>query len=74
MSYLDRQKNPSFTGKHYYEGMCIKTLNQTIGRGVRHLQDYVNIYLVDSRFDKIQEKLSSWMRPRIIQIQDITCL
>jgi len=49
--------------------MCFRTLNQTIGRGIRHINDYVNIYLVDSRFAGIQTKLSAWMRPFVKTIQ-----
>lgn len=62
MSYLDSKKNPKYTGKVYYENLCFKTLNQTIGRGIRHVNDYVDIYLVDSRFDGVKSKLSSWMQ------------
>ena len=48
----------------------MKTLNQTIGRGVRHINDYVNIYLVDSRFEGVKGKLSSWMQNRINIVKD----
>ena len=43
----------------------MRTLNQTIGRGVRHINDYVKIYLIDTRFDGVKEKLSAWMKDRI---------
>ena len=74
MSYLDRQKALNFNGKAFYENLCIKTLNQTIGRGVRHLEDYVNIYLVDYRFEGVKSKLSSWMQQRIRIVEDDSLL
>lgn len=49
----------------------MRTLNQTIGRGVRHIKDYVNIYLVDARFDGIKHKLSEWMKDRVKVYNDI---
>jgi chromosome transmission fidelity protein 1 len=65
MAYFDKKSTAQFTGKKYYESLCIKTLNQTIGRGIRHINDYANIYLCDYRFDDIKGKLSNWMRDRI---------
>lgn len=49
----------------------MRTLNQTIGRGVRHIKDYVNIYLVDARFDGVKQKLSEWMKDRVTVHNDI---
>jgi Rad3-related DNA helicase len=49
----------------------MRTLNQTIGRGVRHIKDYVNIYLVDARFEGIRHTLSEWMRDRVSIVNDI---
>lgn len=49
----------------------MRTLNQTIGRGVRHIKDYVKIYLVDARFDGIKHKLSDWMKDRVKVYHDI---
>jgi len=46
-------------------------LNQTIGRGIRHINDYVDIYLVDARFDGIKHKLSEWMKDRVTVVNDI---
>ena len=38
------------TGNIYYENCCLKTLNQAIGRGIRHVNDHASIYLLDCRF------------------------
>jgi chromosome transmission fidelity protein 1 len=57
--------------QEYLESLCARTLNQTIGRGVRHLKDYVNVYLIDARFERIKHKLSEWMKDRVVIVNDI---
>jgi chromosome transmission fidelity protein 1 len=43
----------------------MKIINQTIGRGIRHINDYCNIYLIDSRFAANNKKLPAWMTRNI---------
>ena len=51
MKYFDRTGDSAgFRGNDYYENLCMKTLNQAIGRAIRHVQDYATIVLVDQRF------------------------
>ena len=50
MSYYDSNGPPTFRGKDYYENLCMRTLNQAIGRALRHKDDYACILLVDERF------------------------
>ena len=40
----------------------MKTVNQTIGRAIRHAKDYASIVLVDKRFINLQNKLPNWMK------------
>ncbi|RLV93694.1 ATP-dependent DNA helicase CHL1 [Spathaspora sp. JA1] len=56
--------------RNYYENLCMRAINQSIGRSIRHIKDYSIIYLVDSRFKnvRIQKKLSKWVRDRIISV------
>jgi len=51
MAYYDSLNIEKYSGKTYYENLCLKSLNQTIGRAIRHKDDYADIYLIDSRFD-----------------------
>ncbi|GLI65473.1 hypothetical protein VaNZ11_009010, partial [Volvox africanus] len=37
---------PRLTGRQYYEGLCIKAVNQCVGRVIRHARDYATIVLV----------------------------
>ena len=62
-SMLEAQRN----SQSYYENLCMRAVNQSIGRSIRHINDYSIIYLVDCRYQssRIQNKLSSWVRKRI---------
>lgn len=62
-SELDAKKATS----DFYENICMKAVNQSIGRAIRHAKDYANIYLVDKRYSSLQtqQKLSAWVNRRI---------
>ncbi|CDW73958.1 atp-dependent rna helicase [Stylonychia lemnae] len=71
MRYFDLQGDQSFKGNDYYENLCMKTLNQSIGRAIRHINDYACIILVDQRFQNrnIMNKLPRWIQSRIKEIK-----
>lgn len=54
----------------YYENLCMKAVNQSIGRSIRHIGDYATILLIDSRYNKpsIQSKLPQWIRKRLVPV------
>ncbi|XP_055549308.1 ATP-dependent DNA helicase DDX11 [Wyeomyia smithii] len=63
MRYLDRTLKPS-AGSEYYENLCMKAVNQCIGRAVRHIRDYASVVLLDTRYcssEKIRNKLPLWI-------------
>lgn len=51
-------------GKAFYEAMCMKAVNQCIGRAVRHRNDYACVLLLDSRYDRANVKaaLPGWIK------------
>lgn len=63
MSYINKNLNPS-AGSEYYENLCMKAVNQSIGRAIRHIGDYATVLLLDSRYHRqnIIQKLPDWIR------------
>ncbi|XP_055715290.1 putative ATP-dependent RNA helicase DDX11-like protein 8 [Phlebotomus papatasi] len=51
-------------GNEYYENICMKAVNQCIGRAVRHINDYASVILLDERYatEKTSKKLPGWIR------------
>lgn len=54
-------------GNNYYENICMKAVNQSIGRSIRHINDYACVVLLDERFtqDRIRSKLPGWILPYV---------
>jgi chromosome transmission fidelity protein 1 len=48
----------------FYENGCMRAVNQSIGRAIRHQNDYAAIVLLDRRFgiERIRTKLPGWIR------------
>lgn len=44
------RKLPALSGRQYYEDLCMKAVNQCVGRVIRHAGDYAAIVLVDVRW------------------------
>ncbi|KAL1199377.1 Regulator of telomere elongation helicase 1 [Cardamine amara subsp. amara] len=61
-------------GKEYYENLCMKAVNQSIGRAIRHIKDYAAILLVDARYSNDpskrtfhpSKKLPKWIKDSLI--------
>lgn len=60
---LYKDNKSSINGNDYYENQCMKSVNQTIGRSIRHKNDFSSIVLVDIRYknSRIRSKLSKWL-------------
>jgi chromosome transmission fidelity protein 1 len=65
MAYLNTLQKGS--GSNYYDDLCMKAVNQSIGRSIRHAKDYATIVLVDKRYARpnIQAKLPKWISSRV---------
>ncbi|XP_065202076.1 ATP-dependent DNA helicase DDX11 [Planococcus citri] len=66
MSFLDKTAGPG-SGQMHYENLCMKAVNQSIGRAVRHKDDYATVLLLDHRYSRphIQSALPKWMKPSL---------
>jgi chromosome transmission fidelity protein 1 len=51
-------------GQQHYENLCMKAVNQSIGRAVRHRNDYAAVLLIDQRYTRthVQAALPAWIR------------
>ncbi|XP_028823273.1 LOW QUALITY PROTEIN: ATP-dependent DNA helicase DDX11 [Denticeps clupeoides] len=52
-------------GSSLVENLCMKAVNQSIGRAIRHRGDYACVVLLDRRFSRTAtlQKLPGWIRP-----------
>eukprot|EP00048_Salpingoeca_helianthica_P019648 m.245302 g.245302 ORF g.245302 m.245302 type:complete len:861 (-) comp36257_c0_seq1:26-2608(-) len=55
-------------GQAYYENLCMKAVNQSIGRAIRHQHDYAAIVLLDERFTqaRIASRLPDWIKGSMV--------
>uniref|UniRef100_A0A0G4GLR3 Helicase ATP-binding domain-containing protein n=1 Tax=Chromera velia CCMP2878 TaxID=1169474 RepID=A0A0G4GLR3_9ALVE len=53
----------SSAGSSYYHNLCMRAVNQTVGRAIRHRNDYAAIVLVDARYshERTLNALPSWV-------------
>ena len=55
----------AITGQVYYQNLCMRAVNQSIGRAIRHANDYAAIVLADCRYqtdDRIWSGLPNWLK------------
>ena len=68
MQSLDRESRGAgagITGQAYYQNLCMRTVNQSVGRAIRHADDYAAIVLADFRYaaePRIWRGLPQWLR------------
>ena len=58
--------------REFYENACMRAVNQSIGRAIRHQKDYASIILLDRRYDtpRIAEKLPNWIKQGLVKSAD----
>ena len=56
-------------GREFYENACMRAVNQSIGRAIRHRGDYASILLLDRRYGipRIESKLPAWIRQGMVK-------
>lgn len=61
------KQDANLASKEFFENICMKAVNQSVGRSIRNIDDYSLVYLLDKRYnnDNIRNKLSKWVRNRI---------
>lgn len=54
--------------RDFYENACMRAVNQSIGRAIRHQKDYASIILMDRRYrtPRIENKLPGWIKQGIV--------
>lgn len=54
----------------YYENLCMRAVNQSIGRAIRHQKDYACILLVDKRYQsaRIRNKIPKWISEHMANV------
>ncbi len=64
MELMDKEQQ-AISGQEYYQNLCMRAVNQSIGRAIRHAKDYAAIILGDVRYcssPKIWKGLPEWLR------------
>ncbi|ESO99999.1 hypothetical protein LOTGIDRAFT_112727 [Lottia gigantea] len=58
-------------GQIHYENLCMKAVNQSIGRAIRHRGDYATILLVDRRYNRnnVVSKLPNWISQHLLKLE-----
>ncbi|KAH0559276.1 hypothetical protein GP486_004207, partial [Trichoglossum hirsutum] len=56
-------------GREFYENSCMRAVNQSIGRAIRHQNDYAVILFLDRRFEdeRVRRKLPGWIQKGLVK-------
>ncbi|VDB84636.1 unnamed protein product [Peniophora sp. CBMAI 1063] len=59
-------------GKELYENLCMNAVNQSIGRAIRHKNDWAALVLIDARYQtqRISDKLPKWIGRTLVAPQN----
>ena len=71
MAYLSAKYGAASAGEEYYEGLCMKGVNQSIGRAIRHVRDHASVLLVDHRYSRprVRSSLPQWIQNSTVHQQ-----
>lgn len=62
--YLDKKKKENYNGNSWYLHDCMRAVNQSLGRVIRHIKDYGVLMVIDERYQRenIKSYFSAWLR------------
>ncbi|RKF74582.1 ATP-dependent DNA helicase CHL1 [Golovinomyces cichoracearum] len=62
------KKKAKDVSRDFYENTCMRAVNQSIGRAIRHKGDYAAIVMVDKRYksERIKSKLPGWIKEGLV--------
>ncbi|VDK34827.1 unnamed protein product [Taenia asiatica] len=69
LSFLERRFGGRESGRRFCEAVCMRAVNQAIGRAIRHARDYAVVFLVDQRFatnQRLRLLLPSWVQDALL--------
>lgn len=68
LSKEEAEKRSKEEGREFYENACMRAVNQSVGRAIRHREDYAAILMVDKRFSnqRVKAKLPGWIREGLV--------
>lgn len=64
----NRGQDGKAAARDFYENVCMRAVNQCVGRAIRHRGDYAAILMLDRRYSgqRIQAKLPQWIRGSLV--------
>jgi chromosome transmission fidelity protein 1 len=64
----ESMKKSKEQGREFYENACMRAVNQSVGRAIRHREDYAAILMIDKRFgnERIRGKLPRWIQEGLV--------
>ncbi|WEL39267.1 Rad3 DNA repair helicase [Encephalitozoon hellem] len=63
---LELKERIGFNGNGYTTMLAMRVVNQTLGRALRHKNDYAVLVLLDKRYIQLSKLISSWVREKAI--------
>ncbi|KAN0101688.1 DNA repair helicase [Hyaloscypha variabilis] len=69
MAKVEVERKAKEEAREWYENACMRAVNQSIGRAIRHKADYAAVVMVDGRFsgERVKGKLPGWIREGLVE-------
>jgi len=69
VSRISQNNDRQVSSNDILENACMRAVNQSVGRAIRHQKDYATIVLIDRRYGNagVQKKLSGWIQSSLME-------